>query len=109
MVLAMFRKNPRSVQTEVLAQVPNFVTMDKGEVRLITVSRPDNQGLLTLSNPRGMHFTPACTPVVIKRLGEQVPHLGFVHPGAPDYEFYKGLLVDVVPNYGLVGQMPVIE
>ena len=92
----------------------NFVTMDKGDVRLITVSRPDSQGLargliLTLSNPRGMHFTPASTPVVIKRIGEQVPHLGFVHPEAPDYDFYKAHLLNVVPNYGVIGRPPVTD
>lgn len=92
----------------------NLITMDRGDVRLITVSRPDNQGIargliLTLSNPRGMHFTPACTPVIIKRLGEHVPQLGFVHPGTPDYELYKSLLLAVVPNFGIVGQLPAIE
>jgi hypothetical protein len=87
----------------------NLVTMHKGDIRLITISRPDAQGLaqgliLTLSNPRGMHFTPASTPVVMRRLGEEIPNLGFVHPGAADYDLYKAQLLNVLPNYGVIGQ-----
>ena len=77
--------------------------MDRGDVRLITVSRPNNEGvasglLLTLSNPQASNFTPASVPVVIRRLGEheQKPQLGFVHPGAPDYEAYRAQLRKVV-------------
>jgi hypothetical protein len=87
----------------------NLVTMDRGDIRLITLARPDNQGVarglvLTLSNPRGMHFTPASAPVVLRRLGEQIPQLGFVHPGTPDYDLYQEQLRQVLPNYGTFGQ-----
>ena len=90
----------------------HFVTMDRGAVRVTTVSRPDSQQglghglILTLSNPRGMHFTPASAPVVIRRLGEQQPHLGYIHPGAPDYDLYKAQLLTVFPDYGLFARPP---
>jgi hypothetical protein len=84
----------------------HFVTMDRGAVRVSTVSRPDGQSglaqglILTLSNPRGMHFTPATAPVVMRRLGEELPHLGYVHPGTPDYDLYRAHLLSVFPDYG---------
>ncbi len=86
----------------------HLVTMDRGAVRLTTVSRPDRQQgfahglILTLSNPRGVHFTPASAPVVMRRLvGEQLPALGYVHPGVPDYDTYRAQLLAVFPDYGL--------
>ncbi len=87
----------------------NFVTMDKGDVRLITVSRPDSQGLargliLTLSNPQGVHFTPASAPVVLRRVGDQVPQLGFVHAGTTDYDVYQAQLRNVLPEFGLLAK-----
>jgi hypothetical protein len=89
----------------------SLVTADEGAVRLIMVSRPHVEGLargliMTLSNPAGMHFTPASAAVVLRRLGEEVPQLGFIHPGAPDYDRYMAELQSVVPAYGTLAQSP---
>jgi hypothetical protein len=82
----------------------NLVTMDKGSVRLIMVARPVEgiaRGIiLTLSTPRGTHFTPMAAPVVLRRLGEVTPQLGFVHRNAPDYDLYHMQLASVVPDFG---------
>jgi hypothetical protein len=82
----------------------NLVTVDKGALRLIIISRPEAglaRGLITtLSNPGGMNFIPASTVVVLRRLGSDTPQLGFVHPGAPDYDLYLTQLASVAPHYG---------
>jgi hypothetical protein len=85
----------------------NLLTMEKGDVRLITLSRPNKAGLaygliLTLSNPTGVTYIPASAPIVFRKLDEKMPtpHLGFVHPGTPDYEWYQEQLQKVSPNYG---------
>jgi hypothetical protein len=75
------------------------------------VSRPDVAGIarglmLTLSNPVGVHFTPASAPIVLRRLGEYTPQLGFVHPGSPDYDLYQTELQSVVPDFGILVQPP---
>ena len=54
----------------------NLVTLEKGAIRLITVSRPEKQEparglIMTLSNPGGMHFTPASAPIVLRRAAER--------------------------------------
>jgi hypothetical protein len=90
----------------------NLLTMDKGDLRLVTVSRPGRDGIgyglmLTLSNPRGMQFTPASVPIVIRRVGERTPQLGYVHPGAADYEDYAAQLRNVLPNYGVLSGVSV--
>jgi hypothetical protein len=56
-------------------------------------SRPDNgsiaRGLiLTLSKPGSLHFTPATAQVVLQRIGEAIPQMGFEHQDAPDYATY---------------------
>jgi hypothetical protein len=82
----------------------NLVTVDKGAVRVIMVTRPDNVGIargliLTLSNPGGTHFIPATAPVVLRRVGETIPQMGFVHQDAPDYAMYLSQLRDVMPEF----------
>jgi hypothetical protein len=83
----------------------NLVTVDKGAVRVIMVTRPDNGGMargliLTLSNPGGTHFIPATAPVVLRRMSEAIPQMGFVHQDAPDYAMYLSQLSDVTPEFG---------
>ena len=83
----------------------SFVTVEKGAIRLIMVSRPESnepgRGLITtLSNPGGAHFTPASAPIVLRRVVDQTPQLGFVRPGAPDYESYRRELEMVMPAFG---------
>jgi len=55
---------------------------------------------MTLSNPSGMHFTPACAPIVLRRVTDRIPQLGFIRPGAPDYESYRQELEAVAPEFG---------
>ena len=83
----------------------SLVTMDKGSVRLIMVARPD-QGLargmiMTLANPGGTNFIPTTAPIVLRRLGEVTPQLGFVHRDSPDYELYLMQLRSVAPDFGM--------
>ncbi len=89
----------------------SFVTVEKGAIRLIMVSRPESnepaRGLIiTLSNPGGAHFTPASAPIVLRRLVDQTPQLGFIRPGAPDYEAYRGELERVMPAFGFFAAAP---
>jgi hypothetical protein len=89
----------------------NLVTIEKGAIRLMTVSRPENQeparGLvMTLSNPSGMHFTPASAPIVLKRVPREIPQLGFIRPDSPDYEAYRRELETVMPEFGLLSMVP---
>lgn len=88
----------------------NLVTLNRGAIRTMIVSRPDVQGLarglvMTLSNSGGMHFTPASAPVVLRRLGEQTPQLGFIHPSAPDYELYRAQIESVLPDFGVFAKL----
>src|SRR6266566_8148727 len=89
----------------------NLVTVGGGGIRLITVSRPGEpqsaRGLvMTLSNPSGMHFTPACAPIVLRRVTDRIPQLGFIRPGAPDYESYRQELEAVAPEFGFFATAP---
>ncbi len=89
----------------------NLVTVGGGGIRLITVSRPGEpqsaRGLImTLSNPSGMHFTPACAPIVLRRVTDRIPQLGFIRPGAPDYESYRQELEAVAPEFGFFATAP---
>ncbi|WP_050630112.1 hypothetical protein [Bradyrhizobium viridifuturi] len=82
----------------------NLVTVDKGAVRLIMVTRPDHVGIarglmLTLANPGGVHFIPATAPVVLRRLSDVVPQMGFVHQNSSDYATYIAQLSDVAPEF----------
>jgi hypothetical protein len=90
----------------------NLVTVERGAVRLIMVSRPADKGfarglVMTLANSRGVHFTPATAPVVLTRVGDETHHLGFVHPGSPGYDTYRAELAAVMPDYGLFAEAPV--
>lgn len=89
----------------------SFVTVEKGAIRLIMVSRPESnepaRGLIaTLSNPGGAHFTPASAPIVLRRVVDQMPQLGFIRPGAPDYEAYRRELEAVMPFFGFFAAAP---
>ena len=86
----------------------NLVTAEKGDVRLITVSRPDAQGvarglIMTLSVPGGVNFIPASVPIVLRRLGNDgTPKLGFVKPEDSDYNLYRSDLLGVLPDFGVL-------
>ena len=89
----------------------NFVTNEKGAIRLITVSRPEKQEparglIMTLSNPSGMHFTPASAPILLRRVTGEMPQLGFIRPDSPDYETYRRELETVMPAFGLLSLVP---
>jgi hypothetical protein len=82
----------------------SLVTVERGSVRLIMVSRPDAQAsarglIMTLSNPGGMQFTPVSAPIVLKRV-VSTRQLGFIKPNSPDYVFYQQELEAVTPDYG---------
>jgi hypothetical protein len=83
----------------------SLVTIERGAIRVIMVSRPEGgqaaRGLImTLSNPGGVQFTPVSAPVVLKRLGEATPQLGFIKPDSPNYPAYWQELEAVMPDYG---------
>ena len=83
----------------------SLVTIDKGAIRVIMVSRPDETGLarglvMTLSNPGGLNFIPATAPICLQRLGKQNPQVGFVRPGEPDYQTFLSQLASVLPDFG---------
>jgi len=89
----------------------SFVTVAQGGIRLITVSRPSEQDsarglIMTLSNPSGMQFTPASAPIVLRRVVDKIPQLGFIGPDAPDYESYRRELEAVAPAFGFFATAP---
>jgi hypothetical protein len=90
----------------------SFVTVEKGAIRLIMVSRPERsdapaRGLITtLSNPGGAHFTPTSAPIVLRRVVDQTPQLGYIRPGAPDYDSYRRELEKVMPVFGFFAAAP---
>jgi hypothetical protein len=89
----------------------SFVTVEKGALRLIMVSRPEGKeparGLITtLSNPGGANFTPASAPIVLRHLVDETPQLGFIRPGAPDYEGYRQELETVMPAFAFFATAP---
>lgn len=89
----------------------SFVTIEKGAVRLIMVSRPENnepaRGLITtLSNPTGAHFTPASAPIVLRRVVDDVPRLGFIQSDAAEYDAYRRELETVMPGFGFFASAP---
>jgi hypothetical protein len=89
----------------------NLVTVEKGAIRLITVSRPQKQeparGLvMPLSNPSGTHFTPASAPILLRRVPTEIPQLGFIRPDSPYYEAYRRELETVTPAFGLLSMVP---
>jgi len=89
----------------------SFVTVAQGGIRLITVSRPGERDsarglIMTLSNPSGMQFTPASAPIVLKRVADTIPALGFIRPDAPEYESYRRELDAVAPAFGFFATAP---
>jgi hypothetical protein len=88
----------------------NLVTNERGDVRLIMVSRPDSQGvarglIMTLSLPGGVNYIPASVPIVLRRVGKQeLPRLGFVKPEDPEYSIYQKELLGVLPAFGVLAQ-----
>ncbi len=92
-------------------QLISLVTVEGGSIRLVTVSRPAGgktaRGLImTLSNPSGIQFTPASAPIVLRRLADQKPRLGFIRPDAPEYESYRAELAAVAPAFGFFAGAP---
>jgi len=88
----------------------SLTTVDQGEVRLIMVCRPDVQGIarglvLTLAHQSGPHFIPASSPIVLRRVTEAIPQIGFIRPHEPDYARYREELENVVPQFGLLVTM----
>jgi hypothetical protein len=89
----------------------SLVTVEKGAIRLIMVSRPDEgsaaRGIITtLHNPATGHFTPACAPIVLRRVSEEVPQLGFIQPDVPAYSVYRRELEAVIPEFGFFVPAP---
>ncbi len=89
----------------------SLVTVERGALRLIMVSRPDKQEparglIMTLSNPGGSHFTPASAPIILRRIVGQAPRIGYIGPDLPEYHVYRGELETVIPAFGLLGAAP---
>jgi hypothetical protein len=53
-----------------------------------------------------MNFTPACSPVVLRRIEDKIPQLGFIRSDAPDYESYRRELETVEPAFGFFAGAP---
>ena len=86
----------------------SLVTVEKGALRLIMVSRPDKQEparglIMTLSNPGGLHFTPASAPIILRRVLGDIPRIGYIGSDLPEYEAYRRELDTVIPAFGLLG------
>jgi hypothetical protein len=89
----------------------SLVTIERGALRLIMVSRPNKQEparglIMTLSNPGGLHFTPASAPIILRRVRGQTPRTGYIGSDLPEYEAYRRELETVVPVFGLLGVPP---
>lgn len=87
-------------------QFMHLVTVDRGAVRIIMVTKPDGSGLgrglvMTLANPTPLHFIPATSPIVLRRLSGEAPQLGFVHDASPDYGSYMSEIKSVFPDFGI--------
>jgi hypothetical protein len=75
------------------------------------VSRPDKQEparglIMTLSNPGGLHFTPASAPIILRRIVGQMPRIGYIGADLPEYQVYRRELETVIPTFGLLGVPP---
>ena len=89
----------------------SFFTVAKGAIRVIMVSRPEGKEparglIMTLSNPGGAHFTPASAPIVLRRVVDETPKLGYIRLGTPDYESYRRELEVVMPAFGFYALAP---
>jgi hypothetical protein len=86
----------------------SLVTVERGALRLIMVSGPDKQEparglIMTLSNPGGLHFTPASAPIILRRVVGDIPRIGYIGSDLPEYEAYRRELDTVIPAFGLLG------
>jgi hypothetical protein len=61
---------------------------------------------VTLANPSGGQFTPASAPIVLRRVKENKPRLGFIRPDTPEYEAYREELAAVAPAFGFFAAAP---
>jgi hypothetical protein len=61
---------------------------------------------MTLSNPSGMQFTPASAPIVLRRVADKIPQLGFILSDPLDYESYRQELEAVAPAFGFFAAAP---
>jgi hypothetical protein len=89
----------------------SFVTVEKGALRLIMVSRSDGREsarglIMTPSSSSGTQFIPASAPIVLSRVVDEIPQLGFIRPGNPDYDRYCEELEKVVSAYGFFAPAP---
>ncbi len=57
--------------------------------------------ILTLANPAGVHFVPACARVILSKIENDAPAVGFIHPGDPAYASYMQMLESVTSDYAL--------
>ena len=83
----------------------SLVTIERGAVRVIMVSRPVGQTsacglIITLSNPCGMQFIPVSAPIVLKPIADAAPKLGLIRADCPSYISYLRELEAVTPDYG---------
>lgn len=80
----------------------NLLTAASGSLRLITLSRPDEEGmargiLTTLNNPRGVIYTPVSAPVVLRRLKDgEAPAYGLLGAASEGYAEAAALIESVV-------------
>jgi hypothetical protein len=89
----------------------SLVTMERGAVRVIMVSRPDAKEparglIMTLSNPAGVQFTPVSAPVVLKRTSDEAHQLGYIQPSVPEYVYYQKELEAVMPAFAFFSTAP---
>jgi hypothetical protein len=90
-------------------ELMSFVTVERGALRLVTVSRPKERDaarglIMTLSSHEGAH-TPASAPIVLRR-ADKITQLGFIRPGAEGYEEYRRELEAVEPASGFFASAP---
>ena len=67
----------------------SLVTVERGAIRVIMVSRPVGQTsarglMMTLSNPSGMQFTPVSAPIALMPIADGATQLGFIKLGSAD-------------------------
>jgi hypothetical protein len=83
----------------------SLVTVERGAIRVIMVSRPVGQTsarglMMTLSNPSGMQFTPVSAPIALMPIADGATQLGFIKLGSAEYASYCQELEAVMPDYG---------
>ena len=79
----------------------HLVSTDQGNIRSITLSQPDDDGLSrgiisTLSNPKGAVFIPVASPICLRRLrAKEAPELGIITPEQDCYLDYQKMIDSV--------------